>query len=504
MKSADITLLLEGTYPFVRGGVSSWVHDLIQGLSQYSFTLIFLGSTKDKYAEACYELPDNVVSLQTHYIFETEELKPDKPNVNHLRCFQHVDRVHDYLANIEQGIDENDIKGLFSCLCNNGSVHETLDAQQFYFSKPSWQRICDRYNQNAADSSFIDYFWTVRSTHAAIFKLASFAQQVPQSLVLHAISTGYAGFLGALLKNRDGCPFLLTEHGIYTKERKIDLLSAYVQDNNGYFSEASITGMSYHHQLWIRFFEGIGRLVYTSTDPIISLYERNRQRQIKDGADPERTLVIPNGVDPVRFVSILANRPQQVPMVLGLIGRIVPIKDIKTFIRAMRTICSVIPEAQGWLIGPDDEDPEYAEQCKELVESLQLQEHVKFLGFQNIADILPQLGLLVLTSISEAFPLVIVEAYAAGLPVITTDVGGCREIIEGSEPEDRQLGSAGAVVPIASPEETAKAAIELLTDSNRWLKAQQAGLQRVKKYYTRDRVMQSYDQLYGNALRNGN
>ena len=41
---ADITLLLEGTYPFVRGGVSGWVHQIIEGLPQFKFSLIFLGS----------------------------------------------------------------------------------------------------------------------------------------------------------------------------------------------------------------------------------------------------------------------------------------------------------------------------------------------------------------------------------------------------------------------------------------------------------------------------
>jgi len=58
--------------------------------------------------------------------------------------------------------------------------------------------------------------------------------------------------------------------------------------------------------------------------------------------------------------------------------------------------------------------------------SLGLEGKVHFLGFQNIQDILPQLGLMVLTSISEAQPLVILEAWAAGTPVISTDVGSCR------------------------------------------------------------------------------
>lgn len=68
---------------------------------------------------------------------------------------------------------------------------------------------------------------------------------------------------------------------------------------------------------------------------------------------------------------------------IGLLGRIVPIKDIKTFIRAMRTIVIQLPEAEGWLIGPEDEDKEYAEECRNLVQELGLEEKVRFLGFQK-------------------------------------------------------------------------------------------------------------------------
>jgi glycosyltransferase involved in cell wall biosynthesis len=183
-----------------------------------------------------------------------------------------------------------------------------------------------------------------------------------------------------------------------------------------------------------------------------------------------------------------------------LIGRIVPIKDIKTFIRAMPTILSQLPGAEGWLIGPDDEDKEYAQECRDLVLELALEENVHFLGFQKISDVLPRLGVLVLTSISEAFPLVILEAYASGLPIVATDVGACREIIEGKSDEDRALGCAGIVVPIANPEAIAEAVITLLTDKNRWHLAKKAGIQRVENYYTQSRMLDDYKTIYDQVL----
>jgi glycosyltransferase involved in cell wall biosynthesis len=189
-----------------------------------------------------------------------------------------------------------------------------------------------------------------------------------------------------------------------------------------------------------------------------------------------------------------------VPPILALIGRVVPIKDIKTFIRAMRTVCNALPQAEGWLVGPEDEDQAYAEECRALVGNLELQENVKFLGFKKVEDIFRQVGLLVLTSISEGLPLVILEGYASGVPAVVTDVGSCRELIEGGMPEDKALGTAGAVVPIANPEATAQAALALIQDETAWHAAQKVGIQRVETYYSQKDMFANYQDLYRNAL----
>ena len=76
---------------------------------------------------------------------------------------------------------------------------------------------------------------------------------------------------------------------------------------------------------------------------------------------------------------------------------------------------------------------------------------MKFLGFQKPDEIFPKLGLTVLTSISEALPLVMLESFASGVPVVATDVGSCRELIEGRLPEDRALGPAGGGGPDRRP-----------------------------------------------------
>ena len=195
-----------------------------------------------------------------------------------------------------------------------------------------------------------------------------------------------------------------------------------------------------------------------------------------------------------------AARPDQVPHVVCLIGRVVPIKDIKTFIRAMLTVLHSLPDAEAWIAGPDDEDQAYADECRHLVESLGLKHKIKFLGMQNVTTLLPRIGLVVLSSISEALPLVVLEGFAAGVPAVTTDVGACQQLIHGLPGEDAALGCAGAVVPIANPGALARQMLALLQDEVLWLAAQQAGIARVERFYTQQQMVADYRELYLDIL----
>jgi glycosyltransferase involved in cell wall biosynthesis len=135
--------------------------------------------------------------------------------------------------------------------------------------------------------------------------------------------------------------------------------------------------------------------------------------------------------------------------------------------------------------------------------SLGIENQVRFLGFQKIDELMPKLGLVVLSSISEALPLVLLEGFAAGVPAVATDVGSCRQLIHGLDEEDQALGSAGGIVRIADPEALALACVELLSDQERWTSAQQAGIARVERYYTQDMMFGYYRDLYNTALAQG-
>ena len=498
----DVMLLLEGTFPFVSGGVSSWVNQIIRAFPDIRFGICFIGSRRSDYDGARYALPDNVVHFEDHYLHEKMAAKAvRRKQRGDTAAFAQMAELHQALRTPHRNRpDTESLSAGMAALLPLLADRQPLDEAAFLHSEASWQYITGQYRSFCTDPSFVDYFWTVRIMHAPIWTLSRIAENMIPARCYHTVSTGYAGLLAAMLKQRSGRPMLLSEHGIYTKERKIDLFqSEWIADNRGVF-EKDASQLSYFRDLWIRFFEALGMLCYDSADRITALYEANRQRQLRDGAPEARTCNIPNGVNLARLAPLRALRPKTPPPVLCLIGRVVPIKDVKTFIRAMRSVVNLMPEAEGWIAGPADEDPDYARDCMNLAESLGLGHKVRFLGFQQIADLLPRVGLVVLSSISEALPLVLLEGYAAGVPAVSTDVGSCRQLVYGMEGEDAALGAAGEVVGIAEPQALAEAAFGLLTDHERWHAAQQAGIRRVERYYTEERMFNQYRQLYDEAL----
>ena len=491
--SVDVMLLLEGTFPFVSGGVSSWVHQIIQGFPEIRFGAIFLGSRQQDYGKLRYSLPANLVHLETAYLFDDRENPPVKSVKAPAETMAMVEDVH---ALFETDLKHPQCAHQFANLMDEAGPDGKISHEVFLYSQGSWDYIKKSYRRRSTDPSFVDYFWTIRTIHTPFWRLREVAVRCPPARIYHAVSTGYAGILGVLLKHRTGRPFMLSEHGIYVKERKIDLYQAqWIKDNRSVF-ERDPSRISYFRQLWIRFFEHLGYVTYQASNDIVALYEANRQRQLTDGAPPKRTSNIANGIDVEKFAALRVQWPDGPPPVMCLIGRVVPIKDIKTYIRAMRIVATRLPQAQAWIAGPEDESPEYARECRELVAQLGLEDTVKFLGFQKLTELLPKVGLVVLSSISEALPLVILEGYAAGVPTLSTDVGSCRQLVYGLPGEDEALGASGRVVRIADPQALAQAALELLGDPAEWQRARVAAIARVEKYYSQRLMFDCYKALY--------
>jgi len=517
----DIMLFSEGTYPYVKGGVSSWILQLMKGLPEFTFGVCFIGATPyldGKPMEISYEFPPNLKHLEVHYLFNNDEqewITPTKREGDK-KAFESVRALYQSFQNNKGEIPE--------MLQNIDFYLKDVTFEDFLHSKKSWDFLTETYRENCPDISFVDYFWTLRNVHKPIWILADIVSKLPKTKIYHSPSTGYAGFLGALASYTNNRPLLLTEHGIYTRERKIDMLSAdWIEHKRPALLQVP-EDYNYIKRMWINFFNKIGIFCYYRSSHILSLFSGAQKIQVNFGAPQERTRVIPNGVDVDRLMATIQERKTPPKPIITLIGRVVPIKDIKTFIRAIKIVQESIPDAEGWIVGAVDEDAEYVMECQQMALALDLKEKIqefdgnrslltaeeieksndkiKLFGHSDITKILPKTALLTLTSISEGMPLVILEGFAAGVPCVATDVGSCRDLIQGGiNEEDIAIGDAGAVTGIADPNALAKEYVKYLDFSNGlWEEAQQRALKRVQKYYRQEMFLKEYKKLYNEAI----
>jgi glycosyltransferase involved in cell wall biosynthesis len=150
-------------------------------------------------------------------------------------------------------------------------------------------------------------------------------------------------------------------------------------------------------------------------------------------------------------------------------------------------------------MGPIEEDKEYYDECVQYMNMLKL-EHVFFTGKVNIADYLKDMDLLVLTSISEGQPLAILEGLACKLPFVTTNVGDCGALINGSFDD---FGPAGRVVPVMDYAGIAESIIELCGHGDLRRQFGRAGYERVKEKYSFDAFISGYREIYARMGRRG-
>jgi glycosyltransferase involved in cell wall biosynthesis len=486
----DICLLLEGTYPFVAGGVSSWVHNLVRALPEFSFTGICILPTEKEKWVVKYDVPPNFHDLKIVYLHDYNIGDRSKhKNKRYRKAFHLLKRFHQKLFNGDFS-DFEKILPLFQ-----GSDKSKFTAHDLVYGKDAWNLLMEFYKPDVNSESFIDYFWTFRFIHLPLIKLLT--APIPQAKVYHTVSTGYAGLLGATAKCKYHKPLLLTEHGIYTKERKIEISQAdWIYVAGGERIQVQ-TNLGFFQNLWVSFFESMGRLTYQKANEIYTLYEGNRQLEIEYGADPCKTFIIPNAINIEKFQEH-PKEPREPgdPFIVGFVGRVVPIKDVKTFIRACKVVSLHVPQVKFYIMGPRDEDPQYDRECVELVSMLGMEDLIVFTGRVNVKEYYPKIDLLVLTSISEAQPLVILEAACLGVPSVASDVGSCDELLNGRTEADKELGPSGIVTRVADPDDTAQAITKILKNDNLRQQMSESAIKRVEEYYKESDLNDRYRSIY--------
>lgn len=461
-----ICIVAEGCYPYVVGGVSSWIHSMIKAFPDYQFIILAIVANRSCRGKFVYELPENVSEVYELYL---EDFDWQSKEAKHLKLgMREREALRSLLLN--RNVEWETLFELFSK--KRFSLNALLMGQDFLEAARDCYRL--RYPQVV----FSDFLWTMRSIYLPLF--LTLQAKLPRADLYHCVATGYAGVLGSMAKLRYGCGLLISEHGIYTREREEELIRA-----------KWVEGI--YKNIWIEQFRKMSYLAYGQADVVTSLYEHARELQLELGCPPEKTVVTPNGIDVSRFVGLCRPSQMEETMIhVGAVLRVTPIKDVKTLLRAFSYAVETVPNLKLWIMGPTDEDEEYARECFALVEQSGIP-NVVFTGRVNVTEYIGGMDMTVLTSISEGQPLTILESYAAKKPVIATDVGNCRGLIYG---EGDSFGEAGILTHIMNAEEIAAAITELALHPKKREQMGENGYKRLMSKYRIEDMRENYRKIY--------
>ena len=466
-----ICVIAEGCYPFVPGGVSSWMQGLVQSMPQHEFVVWAIGAQEKLRGHFAYKLPENVVKVVDVYLDSViHEALRKNPRRYRLTTPQR-EAIREMLSS--HSPEWGEIFTLFQ--------NDRLKGVEFLVNSDFFAILQDICREHYPYVGFTDLFWTIRSMFLPLLYLLGC--RPPQADLYHSVSAGYAGVLGSMASQHYQKPYVLTEHGIYTREREEEILRT--------------NWVPPHFKdLWINMFYMFTRCAYHYADQVTSLFVRASHIQQEIGCEAEKCAVIRNGVRTERFAKIPVKKPDGY-IDIGAVVRIVPIKDIKTMLYAFSRVRAEFENARLHIMGPTDEDEEYYQECLQLKDDLEL-DSVVFTGRINVQEYLARIDFTLLTSISEGQPLAVLEAMAAGRPAVTTNVGCCRELLDG---DGDDFGRAGFCVPVMHQGELAEAMLTLCRDEATRLKMGEVGRKRANTLYGHRQMIENYLDTYQTAAR---
>lgn len=464
-----VCIVAEGCYPYVVGGVSGWINSMIKAFPNIDFIVLAIVADRSQRGKFVYDLPDNVSAVYETYL---DDYDWERKSKRRSRTKLNSEQYHSLRSIVlNRDPDWSTLIDLFQK--KQFSIDDLLMGADFLHI------VQECYERRYPHIVFSDFLWTMRSIYLPLF--LTLKTHIPKADIYHCVATGYAGVLGSMAKQMHQCGLVISEHGIYTREREEELLKA-----------NWVSGI--YKNIWIEQFRKMSQLAYMRADKVTSLYEHARELQLDLGCPENKTQVTPNGIDIKRFEGITGKLPEDEGYVnIGAVLRVTPIKDVKTMIRAFAFAKEKAPSLKLWIMGPCDEDEEYAKECYELVEVLKVPD-VVFTGRIDVRQYLGRMDFTILTSISEGQPLTILEGYAVRKPVIATDVGNCRELIYGGGEDD--CGTAGILTHIMNTAEIAEGMIRLAASKELREDMGECGYRRVVSRYQLSHMQETYEKIY--------
>lgn len=461
-----VCVIVEGAYPYLTGGVSSWLQKMMLEYDDIEFVVQTIIVDRKQKNKIRYEIPKTVAEMHVTHLFDDDySVKGKKVKL--------TNDEYKGLKSLLYG-DDIDWKTVFTFFKD-----EDISLDELLKSKDFLELTKEYYLDNYSNVVFTDFLWSMRSMYQPLFTILK--NPHIKADVYHTLSTGYAGVLGSMAKFQENKPLLLSEHGIYTREREEELIKA-----------NWVKGI--YKDLWINQFYKLSSCGYHFADKVTALFPEARDIQVELGCAREKINVIGNGVKLELFQDIPQKDKGDEYINLGAVLRVTPIKDVKTMISSFALAKQQQTRLKLWIIGPLDENKEYADECVELIEELGV-EDIIFTGTVNVIDYIGKMDFMILSSLSEGQPLVILEGFAAKKPFVSTNVGDCKNLIYGSEDD---FGVAGIVVPLMNTGKMSEAILKIANNQELRQMMGISGYKRVNEFHKDSDIYKKYRELYFN------
>ena len=431
-----VALVTEGTYPLHHGGVAAWCDQLVRGLPELRFEVVALsGSGREPFALTP---PSNVTAVRRVGLWA--RVPPGRPFTGRTEerfVGAYAQMFEAVLRGGPQAADwfETSLRTLRD-LSRRGSLTGAMRSQL------AVDVLLDVWSRTSVPGTAADVTMSLDDALAVTDLVEHFLRPLqltpPKAKLVHATANGPSMLVGLTAKWSAGTPVLLSEHGVYLRERLLAVR------RDGYPRTV--------RTVLVRFFHRLCELGYRSADAVLPVSDFNGRWAVRGGAPAHRVRTLHNGVDP-RDLPLLEDEPRVPTLVFA--GRIDPLKDIATLVRAFALVREHVPDARLKLFGGVPTGNEaYATEMRQLVADLNLEGCATFEGpVSPVSQAFEAGHVVVQSSLSEGLPLTVIEAAMAGRPTVVTDVGGMPEA----------AGRGGMVVPPGDPAAFAAACVTLLT-----------------------------------------
>lgn len=447
-----IALINEGTYPVNTGGVSTWCDQLVTGMPDHQWDVVTL--TASARTPVTWTLPPQVRSSVQHPMWApvrhriTENQLVGRRRRAHVRAAMREfwaavlppagspDRAegpvrHDpaALRSALRALIEAGGGDLSRHLVGEGSASALLDAWEAH--APAVGRAA-RLSVGAA----------VQAATLVDRTLAATDVRFGPVDVVHASSNGAASLVALARKWHDGTPVILTEHGVYLRERYLALAGTPLRWAARYAVCTALRALCV--------------LTYAEADLLLPVSEFNARWAVRLGADPLRIHTVHNGVDTSTMHPV---GPEPAVPTISFIGRIDPLKDLDNLVRAYAVVRRELPGARLRIFGPCPPGNEgYKRAVEATIDELGVVDGVSWEGPTAGPRPAFEAGTIVaLSSISEGLPFTTIESMMCGRATVNTDVGGVSEAVG-------RDGTLGGLVPPRDPEAFGRECLRLLLD----------------------------------------